>query len=173
MLGRLVRLPSRVLNKLRGIFGGAPPKAAPAPSAAPRPAPRPRPVVEEADEEDSHAGGGGHDHGHSHSHSHDHAEPAAPPPAPTARGAVSVTPEQTPNPNAMKFTVDRKVAEKGSFSLNSANEAAASPLGKAIFALPGVVSIFGVNNFITVTKDDGTPWDRLLGPIAEALQAHL
>lgn len=175
MLGRLVRLPSRVLSKIRSLLGGAP-KSPVAPAAAadrPRPAPRPRPVVEEADEEDSHAGGGGHDHGHSHGHSHSHDHGAERAPAAPARGAVSVTPEQTPNPNAMKFTVDRKVAEKGSFSLNSAAEAANHPLGKALFGLPGVVSVFGVNNFITVTKDDATPWDRLLGPIGEALQAHL
>lgn len=163
MLGRLARLPSRVLTRLRAVLGRAPkPAAAP----APRPAPRPRPVAEVADEEDSHASGG-HDHGHSHSHDHAPAAPAE------TRAALAVTPEQTPNPNAMKFTVDRKVSEKGSFSLNSAAEATVSPLGRALFALPGVVSVFGVNNFVTVTKDDATPWDGLLEPISEALRAHL
>lgn len=181
----------RVLKKILSLVTGK--KAEPARPAPPPPPRRPAPRV--LDDEDD---GGGHDHGHSHGHSHDHGhshshaappppppEPdhghshghshahSAPAPAPAPASAVTVRPEQTPNPNAMKFTVNRKVSAKGSFSFNAAAEAAASPVGKALFAIPGVVGVFGVNDFVTVTKDDATSWDQLLGPIADALKASL
>lgn len=184
----------RVLKKILSLVTGK--KAEPARPAPPPPPRRPAPRV--LDDEDE---GGGHDHGHSHGHSHDHghshshaAPPAPPPPeqdhghshdhghdhghshahsTPAPASAVTVRPEQTPNPNAMKFTVNRKVSAKGSFSFNAAAEAAASPLGKALFAVPGVVGVFGVNDFVTVTKDDASSWDQLLGPIADALKASL
>ena len=124
--------------------------AAPAPAPAPvRPAPAP--VAEEAD----------HGHSHSHGHSHDHG----------GGRALGVTPEQTPNPNAMKFTLERKLAGKGSFTFNSAAEAASHPVGRALFEVAGVKSVFGVNNFVTVTKDDDASWDRLIAAVTAALQA--
>ena len=191
MIGRLARLPLRVLAKVRELVS---PKSAPPPAAAPRPRPRPAPPPEE-DEEPS----GGHDHGHSHSHghSHDHGRapaPVAPPPPPPAPApeeadhghshshghshdhggggrALSVTPEQTPNPNAMKFTIGRKLAGKGSFTFNSAAEAASHPVGRALFEVPGVKSVFGVNNFVTITKDEDASWDRLIAGVTDALKA--
>ena len=152
MFGRLARLPFRVLAKIRGLVSGKS-AAAPAPAPAPvRPKPRPAPV-READEEPS----GGHDHGHSHDHG--------------GGRALGVTPEQTPNPNAMKFTLERKLAGKGSFTFNSAAEAASHPVGRALFEVAGVKSVFGVNNFVTVTKDDDASWDRLIAAVTAALQA--
>lgn len=168
MLGRLLNLPKRLLSKIKGKV--SPP---PAPTPAPRPAPAPAPprrgnyAAMHEDEEDSHGGGGhSHSHGHSHGHSHDHGRAEAP-------SAVDVTPEQTPNPNAMKFTVSKKVSDKGSFSFNAASEAAAHPLGRALFAVAGVKGVFGVNNFVTVTKEDDVPWDRLLGPVGDAIKTNV
>ena len=86
---------------------------------------------------------------------------------------MRVTAEETPNPNAMKFTVSVKVAEKGSISFNSAAEAEGNALGKALFAVPGVRGIFGVNDFVTVTREDDADWSVLVPAVEAALQATL
>ena len=198
MLRKVLGLPGRVLRKIVSLAGRKADEAPPVRPAPARPAPRPR-VVEEEEEEADH----GHSHSHGHSHDHGRApEPApkpapkpAPAPEPEAHGhshghshshgsghaasvvpvlpPLSVSPEQTPNPNAMKFAVSRKVSPKGSFSFNSAAEAESHKLGKALFAVSGVAGVFGVNDFVTVTKDDAASWDSLLTPISDALKANL
>jgi hypothetical protein len=123
-------------------------------AAAPAPAP---------DDDRGHS----HDHGHSHGHSHDHASDPAP-----AGPPVRVTAEGTPNPSAMKFTVNRTVREAGSLSLNSAAEAKGDALGAALFAVEGVRSIFAVNDFVTVTREAEADWSALAPAVEAALTQH-
>jgi len=87
---------------------------------------------------------------------------------------VRVFAEETPNPNARKFTVTGVVVvAKGSLSFNSAAEAESNPLGKAIFSVDGVRSVFAVKDFVTVTKEDGADWGRLEGSVVKAIQGAL
>ncbi len=80
----------------------------------------------------------------------------------------------TPNPNAGKFVLDRKVLEGGgSRSFNSAASAAGDPLGEVLFALGGVASIFMVSDFVTVTKTDEAEWSRLTPSVIRAISAAL
>ena len=78
---------------------------------------------------------------------------------------ASADPSPSPNPNALRFQLDTKLDDTLSF--NSADEAAGHPFAAAVFAAPGVASIFGVNDFVTVTRTPGAAWD----PIVEAVQA--
>ncbi len=48
---------------------------------------------------------------------------------------VIVTPEGTPNPNALKFTLDRPTGVAGAATFKEGSDAAADPLGARIFAL--------------------------------------
>lgn len=164
MLESILKLPVRVARK---IFRTIVPKDSagvsytPASTGLKRPpeavkaAPKPKPAPP-ADE------GHGHDHSHGHSHSHDHA-PAAP--------QVDVWAEATPNPNAMKFTVGQKVVQKGSLSFNSKEEAEGNDLGEALFKVVGVRSVFAVNDFVTVTKEDSADWTYLQPAIINAIQS--
>lgn len=92
-------------------------------------------------------------------------------PAPARR--VEVWSENTPNPDAMKFSASVPVAPRGALSFDSAEAAAAHPVGRAVFAVEGVRSMFAVNDFVTVTREPGADWDelapRLEAAIAEAL----
>ena len=54
---------------------------------------------------------------------------------------MQVQPEPTPNPNAIKFTLDRPATEGGSETFKEGSDPAASPLGAGIFALGGVVNV--------------------------------
>jgi len=120
----------------------------------------------------------GHSHSHGHSHDHgggnDHAEnDQTEDDAKAAPSDIMVVPSDTPNPNAFKFTVNRNVVTQGSMSFNSVEEAKDNPLGKALFAIEGVASIFGVNDFITITKSDAATWDALIPAVEAALKKGL
>ena len=84
---------------------------------------------------------------------------------------VAVTPEGTPNPNAVKFTLDRPATEKRSETFRAGSDPADSPLGAKIFALDGVTNVFLTANFVSVTKDAGIDWDELLPAVIEQIEA--
>jgi len=84
---------------------------------------------------------------------------------------VAVTPEGTPNPNAVKFTLDRPATGKRSETFREGSDAADSPLGAKIFALDGVTNVFLTANFVSVTKEPGALWDDLLPEVIELIEA--
>jgi hypothetical protein len=87
---------------------------------------------------------------------------------------VSVRFQATPNPNAGKFVLDRKVLEGGgSRSFSSAAQASAHPIAKALFELAGVASIFMVSDFVTVTKTADAEWSALVPDVERAIRAAL
>ena len=85
---------------------------------------------------------------------------------------VVITPEGTPNPNAVKFTLDRPATERRSETFREGSDAADSPLGAKIFALDGVTNVFLTANFVSVTKDAGMDWDELLPAVIEQIEAY-
>ena len=84
---------------------------------------------------------------------------------------VAVTPEGTPNPNAVKFTLDRPATDKRSETFRAGSDPADSPLGAKIFALDGVTNVFATANFVSVTKEDGATWDDLLPAVIAEIEA--
>ena len=65
----------------------------------------------------------------------------------------------------MKYTLDVKLAATINFA--NADAASGNAFAAAVFAGGGVASLFGVNDFVTVTRLPGAQWD----PIVEAVQA--
>lgn len=85
---------------------------------------------------------------------------------------VDVSP--TPNPDAMKFTVDVRFDEM--FTVSSPDDATtSSPVATAIFSgAPGAVaSVFGTADFITVTRVGGASWDEIEAVVRAAVAEHL
>jgi hypothetical protein len=85
---------------------------------------------------------------------------------------VEVSPELTPNPNALKFTLDRPSTERRSETFREGSDPADSPLGARIFALEGVTNVFLAGNFVSVTKADAVGWDELEPEVVEIIQSH-
>ena len=85
---------------------------------------------------------------------------------------IDVTPEPTPNPNAVKFTLDRPAVEGRSQTFRAGSDPAESPLGARLFALDGVTNVFMVSNFVSITKEDGADWNELVPLVIDELQAH-
>lgn len=78
--------------------------------------------------------------------------------------------DATPNPNALKVTGPSKFCN-GS-KIISKPEQAVMPLPKALLAIPGVVSLFFLNDFVTITKVPDADWDGLTPAIQQALEQH-
>lgn len=85
---------------------------------------------------------------------------------------IDVRPEPTPNPNALKFTLDRPVTEGRAQTFRAGSDPAESPLGARIFALDGVTNVFMTADFVSVTKEDEVGWDELVPLVVGELQAH-
>jgi hypothetical protein len=83
---------------------------------------------------------------------------------------VSIAP--TPNPNSLKFTLNRSVSEGRAQTFSAPEQALMSPLAGALLAVPGVKSIFFLRDFITVTREPEAEWEPLAAAVEQALHAH-
>ncbi|HLS88575.1 MAG TPA: NifU N-terminal domain-containing protein [Sphingobacteriaceae bacterium] len=84
---------------------------------------------------------------------------------------VNVTPQPTPNPNSVKFTLDRPVVVGDSKSYFSPEEAD-TPLAKMLFEVEGVAGLFFLNNFITVTKSPDADWNTVVPDVEERIKKY-
>jgi len=79
--------------------------------------------------------------------------------------------EETPNPNAVKFILKEPVTNGAPRSFQSASEAVADALGKSLFDVGDIASVFYMDRMITVEKDDLADWDDLLPRLAVPIRA--
>jgi hypothetical protein len=85
---------------------------------------------------------------------------------------ANANPTPSPNPNALKFELD--VTLPATISYSSADAAAGDPFGAAVFEAPGVASIFGVNDFVTVNRSSAdADWEPIIQAVQAAAAAHL
>ena len=89
-----------------------------------------------------------------------------PKPKPKARPNLKkalkvVRTKETPNPNALQFVINGVILDDGNISFASKKEAEGDKMATALFERPGVLSVFVMDNFVTVTKDDKTSWAPL------------
>ncbi len=84
---------------------------------------------------------------------------------------AQASPSTTPNPDALKFLLDVKLPATLKFA--SADDAAGHPFAAAVFAAGGVASLFGVNDFVTVTRQAGADWDPIVAAVVAAAATEL
>lgn len=84
---------------------------------------------------------------------------------------ATVTPSGTPNPNAMKFSLDVTVPDM--VNATSAEAAVGQPLAEALFAIDGVVGVFATADFVTVSKSPDADWESIVPAASEVLRAEL
>lgn len=80
--------------------------------------------------------------------------------------------ELTPNPATIKFLPGRVVMESGTRDFADHEEAAASPLAEALFALGDVTGVFFGHSFISVTAAPGVEWASLKPDVLGILLDH-
>lgn len=81
--------------------------------------------------------------------------------------------EFTPNPNTLKYVVEKMLLEKGAANFVSADSAAESPLALRIFKTPGVSAVMIGRNFVTITKADNVEWDQIHTPTEATIKEFL
>ncbi|HNB73060.1 MAG TPA: NifU family protein [Acidobacteriota bacterium] len=80
--------------------------------------------------------------------------------------------EYTPNPNARKIILKEPLTAPGvSHSFATPAEAASDPLAESLFTIPHVKSVFIMDRFVTITKDNEIGWDELLRQVAIPIRA--
>jgi len=79
--------------------------------------------------------------------------------------------EATPNPATLKFLPGREVLPGEPRDFRDAEAAVASPLGSALFEVPGVTGVFLGNDFISVTKTDAE-WAHIKPAVLGTIMDH-
>jgi Fe-S cluster biogenesis protein NfuA len=80
--------------------------------------------------------------------------------------------ESTPNPATRKFLPGRAVMDAGTRDFASPEEAAASPLATALFALGDVTGVFFGRDFISVTIAPGAEWSDVKPDVLGIIMDH-
>lgn len=84
---------------------------------------------------------------------------------------MTIRTERTPNPNSLKYNVNKVLIPGGSANFSDSESAQRSPLARRIFDVPGVSAVFIGSDFITVTKEEDVSWGDLNGGLAPALES--
>lgn len=87
--------------------------------------------------------------------------------------SVTVTVQETPNPEARRFVLDQPVQEqpRGRF-FTSPDEAADEPLAQQLLSAEGVDAVLLLPTSVTVTKASEASWDAVEQTAREILDDH-
>lgn len=86
---------------------------------------------------------------------------------------LTVRAEPTPNPDAMKFTLNRIIVDgRHGETYTTAEQAFLSPLARRLLALPGVAGVFLLRDFVTIKRAPGADWSPLSTAVETALREH-
>ena len=88
-------------------------------------------------------------------------------PRPVILWTMSITIQETPNPNARKFILPAQHFAKP-LSFADRDAAAAHPLATRLFALGTIYNVFMVQDFVTVNKLPDADW-AVVEPAARAI----
>ena len=80
--------------------------------------------------------------------------------------------ETTPNPATLKFLPGQTVMDAGTRDFATPEEAEASPLAEALFALGDVTGVFYGRDFVSVTAAPGVGWSDLKPDVLAILLDH-
>jgi Fe-S cluster biogenesis protein NfuA len=88
--------------------------------------------------------------------------------------AVYVSLEFTPNPNTLKYSVNRKLLEKGAANFTKIEDATArSPLALKLLNVAGISGVMIGKDFVTITKTEDGDWDHVHKTASDTIEQHL
>ena len=92
----------------------------------------------------------------------------------SAQNDVYVSLEFTPNPNTLKYSVNRQLLSAGAVNMAKKEDAEGrSPLGVKLFEIPGISGVMIGKNFVTVTKTEEGDWDVVHKSASSLIENHL
>src|SRR6185503_575285 len=87
---------------------------------------------------------------------------------------VYVSLEFTPNPNTLKYSVNRQLLDTGAANFTKKEDAEArSPLAAKLFKVAGICGVMIGKNFVTVTKTEDGDWDVVHKGTSSIIEDHL
>jgi Fe-S cluster biogenesis protein NfuA len=91
-----------------------------------------------------------------------------------ATNDVYVSLEFTPNPNTLKYSVNRQLLTAGAANFTKKEDAEArSPLAAKLFGIEGISGVMIGKNFVTVTKTEEGDWDVVHKNASNLIETHL
>src|SRR5574337_1970862 len=91
----------------------------------------------------------------------------------TGNPIISIYTEMTPNPETMKFVVNKLLYPGKSADFPDEASAAPSPLAAELFTFPFVKGVFIASNFVTLTKTPETDWYDVIPSIKTFLREYI
>lgn len=88
---------------------------------------------------------------------------------------INIYTEANPNPNSMKFVVNKMLIPEGvTFDFPDTEAAKESPLASELFSkFDYVERVFMMNNFVTVTKKEEISWHDIAMEVKEFIKGYL
>ena len=90
----------------------------------------------------------------------------------TAKSAITIYAEVTPNPAVMKYVANKAIVP-AIFEFKNIDEAKDSELAKQLFHFPYVKEVFLDKNYVSVTKYDTVEWTEITMEIREFIREYL
>lgn len=91
----------------------------------------------------------------------------------TGNPIISIYTEMTPNPETMKFVVNKLLYPNKSIDFPDAASTGPSPLAAELFTFPFIRGVFICSNFVTLTKTADTDWTDVIPTIKQFLKEYL
>lgn len=85
---------------------------------------------------------------------------------------LSVTVQDTPNPNALRFLLDRPVQEDTRGRFYTDRESADDALATVILEVAGVTGVMLLPASVTVNKDPEGSWDTVEPAVRQVLESY-
>lgn len=86
---------------------------------------------------------------------------------------VTVYAEMTPNPDVMKFVVNKVLNPGAPLDYSSSDDASNSPLAEAVLNFPFVENVFISSNYVSVTKNDKIEWEMVVVETRQFISDHI
>jgi Fe-S cluster biogenesis protein NfuA len=83
---------------------------------------------------------------------------------------ITIYAEATPNPESMKFVVNKMILPNDSVDYRVKEKASNSPLALALFEMPFVNGVFIMNNFVSITKTYDAAWNEHVSTLKEFIK---
>lgn len=85
---------------------------------------------------------------------------------------TTVYAESTPNPNVMKFVVNKKIVQ-GVYEFKNVDETTNAPIAKSLFGFSFIKEVFLDFNFISVTQNSDSNWEENVMDVREFIRSYI
>ncbi len=90
------------------------------------------------------------------------------------KNMITIYSEATPNPETMKFVLNRLLLPNDTADFTDAASAFDAPLAADLFnTFDYVRGVFLMNNFVTITKAEGADWYDIIPTLKEFIKKHV